>query len=297
MALGFSTSNLLDGRATGNVSGISTSAKSIRIANTTTGNTTTTNISGVTSYSATFSSLKLGVTNSLTITTYSGTGATGTVLQSLGTSTSATIGVPSVTATTSGDTSGCNWSAAAENNSVYNYFHTVLYYKIGAGSYTLYGTFSGTSGSVPSTAVTVGYSTTVTWQAQAVYSATGGIYSDYIVTNTGAATTGSAPVSPPAAPNPATGLTATDNTTNIVLNWTASAGGATGYQIARSGTVLGTTAGVTYTDNTPGAARPVTYTVTAYNTNAGGTTYGSGAAVTVPAAGGGTVLQTQQMIL
>lgn len=238
---------------------------------------------------------QLAVSNTIQFKAYSGANATGSLLATTTGAATAFVTNPTVSVQINGSSSGCTWSAASESNSEYSFTRVDLYYRINGGAQQAYGSSFSQSGSIPNTSVNVGYSSSITWQVYAFY--TSGTFGSYSNTNTATGNTGAAPTPPPAAPNPATGLTATDNTTNIVLNWTASSGGATGYQIARSGTVIGTTAGVTYTDSSPGAARPITYTVTAYNTNAGGTTYGSGTAVTVPAAGGGTVTQRQQMIL
>lgn len=126
----------------------------------------------------------------------------------------------------------------------------------------------------------VGYSTTVTWY----------VTDNHGVTYSGPVTTGAVPgggggggtTPPPAAPNPATGLSAVlTSATSVNLSWTASSGGADGYEIRRNGVALLTQVGTTYTDSAKPAGA-VTYQVFAYSTSAGGTTYAAGTnAVTV----------------
>lgn len=239
----------------------------------------------------TFPGPKMGVSNSVAFKAYSAINGSGTLLASTSAAGTPAMPAPTVSVQINGTTSGVTWAAASTGNVQYSFTDVTIEYSINGGAYTSLGSSSAQSGSVPDTSVNVGYSSTITWRITAVYgSAT---YTSYTVANTKSGTTGSPPVSPPSAPNPATGLTAVDHTSSVDLSWTASVGGATGYQVKRGSTVLGTTSGTSYTDNTPGATRPLTYTVTAYNSNSGGTTYASGAAVTV----GATAGQPQQMIL
>lgn len=230
--------------------------------------------------SATVGGPKLGVTNTITLKAYSGTGGTGTLLGTTTASATPALLPPGVTATISGTTSGCTWNAASESNSSYSFLNVSLYYRINGGSEVFHSTSSSQSGSIPSTSVTVGYSSTIVWRVSSSYSsASFGTYSP--PSGTGSGSTGAAPPPPPSAPNPPTGLTAVDSGTSVALSWTAPVGGANGYEISRGVTVLGTQAGTTKTDSSPGSTRPLTYSVRAYNTNSSGTAYSSSVSIVV----------------
>jgi len=210
--------------------------------------------------------------NSYTCTFLNSSGGT---IASLSASADVTWPPGSVTALASGPYSGCSWSIPDDANVYYTFNRIDLYYKIaGASSFTFYTTVYSLSGSI-GTPILVGYSVSVTWEAVVIWSFSG--HPDAVTSPTG---TGSTPPAPPPAPGLPTNLHVTSDTgTAVALAWTAPSGGATGYEVSRSinggaYTTLTTQTGVTYTDNAPGSVRPITYRVRAYNSGAGGTTYG-----------------------
>ncbi|HSZ28424.1 MAG TPA: fibronectin type III domain-containing protein, partial [Pseudonocardiaceae bacterium] len=94
---------------------------------------------------------------------------------------------------------------------------------------------------------------------------------------------------PSAAPSAPTGLTSPSQTgTSISLSWNASTAGsggsATGYDIYRNGTLVGTSTSTSYTDTGLSASTSYTYTVAAYD--AAGDTSAKSSAVTVATTGG-----------
>lgn len=289
MALTVSVLGLSDGTLLVTANGMSASGRSVVFTDISSGggSPATVNTGGASQQSHQFTTMPIGQAQSIDVKVYSGTGGTGTLLQSGQAGGSAYVNPPSVTATVSGSSSGCSWASAVVDNPTYTYQFTDLWYSINGGTRTYYGRQTTASGSIPATSVYVGAGVTVTWTAQTTYYRSTSP-ANFYATNGGfgSATTagGGGGTSPPSAPNNVTNLNAVDNTTNIALTWTASVGGATGYQISRNGTALTTTASTSYTDNSP-PARPVTYTVTAYNSNAGGTTYASGVSVTVGSTG------------
>lgn len=266
-----------NGTITVTATGVAAGATSVRIVNTTTGATL-----GEVPYSSGPTSLtdltcKCGGTvNSYSVTFYSG----GTVVGTLTCSATPTFFTLPLAVSISGPYSGCTWYIPSDNNSLYSRSDTSLYYKIGSGAYVLYASGLAVSGSIPSSSVFVGYSTTVTWKV--VHTMVAGGYPSDAATNTGSDTT---PAAPPSPPNPPTNLAAADVGTSVGLTWTGSVGGATGYEVSRSinggaYTTLGNTGATGYTDGSPGLVRPIVYRVRAYNFNSSGTAYSSYVAVT-----------------
>lgn len=117
-----------------------------------------------------------------------------------------------------------------------------------------------------------------------------------VASGSGSWYTGSPPPPPPAPPSPGNlgGLVEIDNKTYVKLTWNALGSGSgytTYYNIYRTidggpETYLGNTASNTYTDNSPGSTRPITYRVQPYATGNGstysGSTYGLDESVVVP---------------
>lgn len=185
---------------------------------------------------------------------------------------------PAPSVTFSGQNSGCSWSAMSNGNARYTETSVDLSYRINSGGWVTYATgLAAGSGSVPSSSVFVGYGNTIEWDvAHRLHSAT------YSQDTTGVRTaSATVPPAPPAAPGPPTGLTAVDSGTSVGLSWTAPVGGATGYEISRGVTVIGTQSGTSKTDSSPGATRPLTYSVRAYNSNSSGTAYSSSVSILV----------------
>lgn len=292
MALTLSVVALGDGTLLATANGMSASGRSVTFRDTTTAGSGdgTVNTGGASQQSHQFMAAPLGQAQTITATVYSSTGGTGSVLQSASAIIVGSVTPPTVTASTSGSYSGCSWASAPSgmDNTTYTYQFTDLWYSVNGGTRTYYGRQTTPSGTIPATAVYVGPGVTVTWTAQTTYYRAASPANFYATNGgSGSATTagGGGGGTPPAAPGNVTGLGATDHTSNIALAWTAPAGGATGYQVSRDGTVVTTTTATSYTDNSPSGSRPTTYTVKAYNSNAFGTSYASGVSVTVAAAG------------
>lgn len=133
-------------------------------------------------------------------------------------------------------------------------------------SVTIQGTVYSASGNTGSKSKQIGWSTTCSWSA---VDTSGTNYS-------GSITTAPAPA-PPSPPNPATDASVTGGTgSGPVVQWTASSGGATGYEIRRGGVSVGSIGSSPYTDTSNPTTRPLTYQVFAYNQNVSGTAYATG---------------------
>jgi len=213
--------------------------------------------------------------------------SSGTVLGTLNASVVVTWPSGSLSVTTSGPYSGCSWSNVDDNNAVTTFAGATLVYAINGGSQVRYSAVNGLglSGSTGATAVFVGYSATVQWTIVFQWNRSG--TEDAVTAASNSGTTGPPPPSPP---NPPTNLVGTDNITSVDLAWTASAGGASGYEISRNGSVIATQTGTTKTDSSPGSNRPVNYSIRAYNSNASGTAYSSAISVTVGGVDSGGIL-------
>lgn len=271
-----------NGTASVTSSGVAGSATWIRITNTTTGALIWSNSYSAGPVTVTDQYAQPGINNySASYTNGNGGSVVGTVTASTNVSwPGGTINVE-----ISGPYTGCNWSFADDNNLNYTFLGATLLYSINGGAYQQYGGANayGLTGDIGAN-LYIGYSTTVSWQVQVTWTWAG--HPNAISSPaTGPYSTPSPPPPPPAAPNPPTGLVITSDTGSaITLAWTASVGGATGYEVRRSinggaWSTLVDQGGTGYTDSAVGTTRPVAYQVYAYNSNSSGTTYSTAATV------------------
>jgi chitinase len=162
-------------------------------------------------------------------------------------------------AASSSDDAQCTQTVAVQPNSAYTLSAYVegAYVYLGATGYTSNWTPSATSWQQLSTSFTTGAGVTSVqiylhgWYAQGTYYA-----DDVSLTGPGGT------VTVPSAP---TGLAVTGTTSSSVsLSWTGSTG-ATGYNVYRGGTKVGSATGTTYTDSGLTASTSYSYQVTATN--------------------------------